>query len=351
MKTLNCLLLILFISTGCESNMQYPWITETPFQGILNSANGKLILIDFETEWWGWCDRLDADTYSNSSIISFAKNNLLSLKIDAEKGEGVELVKKYKVNGYPTIVFTNGNGDEIDRIVGYRPPEEFLKELKRIQSGINTLPALLSKLEQEPAKFSTLHKLINKYTDMDEKALAKEKINAILDADIDSAGTAAFLLVFLNAHETHDPTALIKYANENLDNGYTEKALSKAKDILRNKGDNPEFEAEIYLRYIESLKEPTAGTLNGFAWRMSELDLNLEIALEKIISGILNTTDLDQKYMFIDTKAEVLWKMGRVEEALIEIEICVKGKPEDKYYREQKEKFQHSMKKGISTSL
>ncbi|SVB00616.1 uncharacterized protein METZ01_LOCUS153470 [marine metagenome] len=51
MKILNCLLLILFISTGCESNMQYPWITETPFQGILNLANGKLILIDFETEW------------------------------------------------------------------------------------------------------------------------------------------------------------------------------------------------------------------------------------------------------------------------------------------------------------
>ena len=51
MKILNCLLLILFIFTGCESNMQYPWITETPFQGILNLANGKLILIDFETEW------------------------------------------------------------------------------------------------------------------------------------------------------------------------------------------------------------------------------------------------------------------------------------------------------------
>ena len=36
---------------------------------------------------------------------------------------------------------------------------------------------------------------------------------------------------------------------------------------------------------------------------------------------------------------------------LIEIEKCVKGKPEDKYYREQKEKFQHSMKKGNPTSL
>lgn len=249
------------------------------------------------------------------------------------------------------MVFTNGLGDEIDRIVGYRPPDGFLKELKRIQNGINTLPALLAKIEQKPEKFSTLHKLINKYADMNEKALAKEKINTILEADIDSAGTAAFLLVSYNAHEIQDPTALINYANKNLDNGYTEKALSKAKDILRNKGDNPVFEAEIYLRYIEFLKEPTPGTLNEFAWRMSELDLNLEIALERITRGIEKTTDLDQIYMFIDTKAEVLWKMGRVEKALTEIEICINGKPDDKYYAEQKEKFEKSLKGIDPTSL
>ena len=51
MKTLNCLLLILFISTGCESNLQYPWILETSYKDILDSSNGKLVLLDFETEW------------------------------------------------------------------------------------------------------------------------------------------------------------------------------------------------------------------------------------------------------------------------------------------------------------
>ena len=51
MKILNCLLLIIFIFTGCESNVDYPWILETPYEDILDSSDGKLILLDFETEW------------------------------------------------------------------------------------------------------------------------------------------------------------------------------------------------------------------------------------------------------------------------------------------------------------
>jgi len=51
MKTLNYLLFILFILTGCESNVKYPWILETSYEDILDSSDNKLILLDFETEW------------------------------------------------------------------------------------------------------------------------------------------------------------------------------------------------------------------------------------------------------------------------------------------------------------
>ena len=118
---------------------------------------------------------------------------MVSFKIDAEKDYGVELVKKYTVSAYPTIVFLNDKGGEIDRIVGYLPPDKFLKELKRIHNGSNTLPALLLDLQLNPTKFSTLFRLIKKYENMNEKELAKEMIDTILSADTDSAGTAAFL--------------------------------------------------------------------------------------------------------------------------------------------------------------
>ena len=47
--------------------------------------------------------------------------------------------------------------------------------------------------------------------------------------------------------------------------------------------------------------------------------------------------------MFLDTKAELLWKMGRVDEAISEIKKCVTYKPEDTYYNEQLEKFKKSL--------
>jgi len=69
----------------------------------------------------------------------------------------------------------------------------------------------------------------------------------------------------------------------------------------------------------------------------------MDLALEKIIWAIDQVTDEEQKYMFLDTKAELLWKMGRVDEAISEIEKCITYKPEDTYYNEQLEKFKKSL--------
>jgi len=91
------------------------------------------------------------------------------------------------------------------------------------------------------------------------------------------------------------------------------------------------------------MKDPNPRRLNGFTWRMSELEKNMDLALEKIIWAIDHVIDEEQKYMFLDTKAELLWKMGRVDEAILEIEKCVTRKPEKNYYREQLEKFKKSL--------
>ena len=85
---------------------------------------------------------MDNDTFSNKKIIDFANDHLISLKIDAEKGSGPKQKEKYRVRGYPTIIVLDNSGNELDRIVGYLPPENFLKELNRIKNGTNTLSNL-----------------------------------------------------------------------------------------------------------------------------------------------------------------------------------------------------------------
>ena len=90
----------------------------------------KVIMVDLYTDWCGWCKRLDKDTYSDAAVGTYADANMVSLKINAEKGEGIELAKNGKVQGYPTIIFYNENGVEIYRQVGYQKPAEFLATLK-----------------------------------------------------------------------------------------------------------------------------------------------------------------------------------------------------------------------------
>ncbi len=91
--------LLFFVIFSCGTKNHYPW-TENPLDNIISNNQDKLVLLDFETDWCVWCDRLDADTYTDERVIEFAKQNLISKKIDAEKDSGPEQKKKYRVRGY-----------------------------------------------------------------------------------------------------------------------------------------------------------------------------------------------------------------------------------------------------------
>ena len=91
----------------------------------------KIIMVDYYTTWCGWCKKLDRDTYSSDELGKYADDNIISLKLDAEKGEGMSLAKKAGVTGFPTIVFYNADGKEIYRIVGYKPAPGFIQEMMK----------------------------------------------------------------------------------------------------------------------------------------------------------------------------------------------------------------------------
>ena len=61
---------LLFIS--CDDRATYTWNKDS-LDNIINENDDKMILVDFETDWCVWCDRLDKDTYSDNRIIEFAE--------------------------------------------------------------------------------------------------------------------------------------------------------------------------------------------------------------------------------------------------------------------------------------
>jgi len=83
-----------------------------------------------------------------------------------------------------------------------------------------------------------------------------------------------------------------------------------------------------------------APACNDLAWAYAEKGENLDEALLLIERAL--AVD-DDEYAFLDTKAEVLYKMGRVQEAVEIAKRLLKRYPKDKYIQSQLEKFQKEL--------
>ena len=85
-----------------------------------------------------------------------------------------------------------------------------------------------------------------------------------------------------------------------------------------------------------------AGPYNDLAWIYAEQNIRLERALQLADRAL----DLDpDNYAFLDTKAEVLYKLGRIEEAVIIAETLVREYPANGYSQQQLDKFKTGLKK------
>ncbi len=93
------------------------------------AAEHKYIFIDCYTDWCGWCKVMDKETMTDAGIISLLNDKFISVKMDMEKGEGIKMCMKYHVNGFPTFMFFNADGDYVYQSSGYQKTPEFLKEL------------------------------------------------------------------------------------------------------------------------------------------------------------------------------------------------------------------------------
>lgn len=104
------------------------------FEAALREAKAtkRPLMVDFYTDWCGWCKKLDADTYPDARVVAQSRN-FVSVKVNAER-EGVQLARQYGVHSYPNIVFMNENGVAIDRFAGYMPGEGFAAAMGNVRA-------------------------------------------------------------------------------------------------------------------------------------------------------------------------------------------------------------------------
>ena len=92
-------------------------------------ASGGGVLLDIYATWCGPCQRLDEEVFP-TTLAGEVAAGLVAIKVDAEAGEGLAIVERYHVVGYPTVLVLDAEGNEVDRIFGFLPAEEFASTLR-----------------------------------------------------------------------------------------------------------------------------------------------------------------------------------------------------------------------------
>ncbi|GEM_PF-1429521 len=89
----------------------------------------KLIFADCYTTWCGPCRMLSKQVFPQKEVGDYFNANFINVKIDCEKGEGVDLKNKFGVSAFPTMLFIDPSNEKVlHRVVGFRPAEELIKE-------------------------------------------------------------------------------------------------------------------------------------------------------------------------------------------------------------------------------
>lgn len=102
--------------------------------------NAKLIFFDCYTSWCGPCKRMAKEFFTLKEAGDFFNSHFINYKADMEKGEGIELAKRYKISMYPTFLILDATGAEVGRVLGGTLTlNDFIEKIKIAMDPKNSL--------------------------------------------------------------------------------------------------------------------------------------------------------------------------------------------------------------------
>ena len=103
------------------------------------------MLVDFSgSDWCGWCKKLDTEVFAQPEFLKGVKKDFVLVMVDSPKDKALlsekatkqnpELVKKYGISGYPTVLIMDAAGEVLEK-TGYRDggAKAYVKYLKDVR--------------------------------------------------------------------------------------------------------------------------------------------------------------------------------------------------------------------------
>lgn len=159
---------------ACGSPVDDLWFDGDLDQAIeAASEKDTLVFIEFDAEWCSWCRRFESETLTDPDVRKELAN-LVAIQLDGEK-EGAEAAQSLGIDIYPTVIFLDSSGEEVERIEGYLPPKKFLNEIRRVRKG-DTLHACLEALAEDPANADAIRGVVEGLLERSDPEGAMAKI-------------------------------------------------------------------------------------------------------------------------------------------------------------------------------
>jgi len=304
----------------------------------------KYVFVDFYATWCGPCKMMDRTVYTDSTV-ALETARYVTRKVDAEKGEGVDLARRYKVDAYPTLLVVDAAGTEVAREVGYRPADKFRLFLEDTRTGRGTIEGVRKLLATKGGDtFENRIALGNKLVDAAQPQPARDEYDRALALDpSDPGGRAGELLVRIarTRLDNQDPAGAIADVD-----GYLARfpASPRRLDALEVKGNahaarGEKDSAAVAWRAeleIRGANDPAA--LTAFALSCAKGSVALDEALAAAQKAVDLTGGKDATTL--DALAEVYGARGQYDDAVNTAERAVDASPNQGYLRAKLERFQ-----------
>ena len=306
-------------------------------------ATGKRLFVDVGAYWCPPCRELDEQVFTQAEVGAALNDGYIAVHIDAEKGEGPDVVARYRVQAYPTLLVLEAGGLERGRIVDALAPAELLAALGEIARGGNVLAALEAAVQAAPDDLEARYRLGNAYALAARRAEAEAELAKVIAGDPDNTrGLAAKAMsdraAFLVAKQDGDPERAIALYRE------LQRKFPKAKESLRAyRAIGRELhklgrddEAIASLEAMVAAEPADVDLKSAYGWFCFRERCRPEAGLRAVDAGVaLDPKNADLHYL----RAELKHQLGDAAGAAASIREAAAIEPESAFYKRQVRRF------------
>lgn len=130
------------------------WYKDLKEAVAVAQQTNKPMMIDFWADWCSPCKFMDAEVYSNPSLVSAFNQKMIGVRIHYDLQP--EMVRKFNVPALPYLVFTNSYGSELMHHSGMLEAGDLTAVVRAFPTDVSELNRLDRILQEDKNDFDAL---------------------------------------------------------------------------------------------------------------------------------------------------------------------------------------------------